>query len=101
MTAVKQDERIRGIDIGGKTQPAATGDSQFDIGKLPALVNFIAHILLSFSEAGSIILVVIQEEHTDIVMTRPYYRNTRYCTPAFSQALLIRYSKRPSLPSVS
>ena len=29
------------------------------------------------------------------------YRKTSYCTPAFQQAVFIRYSSRPSFPSVS
>ena len=59
MTTVKEDECIRGIDIGGKTQLASPGNGQFDIGKLPAFINFITHVLLSFLTTGFIILFVI------------------------------------------
>ena len=60
MAAIKQDKRIRRIDIGRKAQRAATGNSQFEIGKLPALVNFITHVPFKFPEKGTIILVVTE-----------------------------------------
>ena len=59
MTTVKEDECIRGIDIGGKTQLASPGNGQLNIGKLPACINFVTHNLLSFLTTGFIILFVL------------------------------------------
>ena len=59
MTAIKEDECLRGIDIGGETQLTSPGNGQLDIGKLPAFINFIIHVLLSFLTSGFIIPKVL------------------------------------------
>ena len=48
MTPVEEKECIRGVNVRGNTQPAARGNGQFDIGELPALVDFTTHVLLSY-----------------------------------------------------
>ena len=53
MTPVEQEECVRGINIGGNTQPAARGNGQFNIGELPAFIDFTTHVLLSYLTDGS------------------------------------------------
>ena len=48
MTPVEQEECVRGINIGGNTQPATRGNGQFNIGELPAFIDFTTHVLLSY-----------------------------------------------------
>lgn len=64
MAAIKQDERIRGVDIGGHTQPASTDNGQFNIRKPSTLIDFVVHIVLSCPEKSFIILVVAEEEYS-------------------------------------
>ena len=54
MTPVEEEECVRGINIGGNTQPAAPSNGQFDIGELPALVDFTTHIPLSYLTAPNV-----------------------------------------------
>ena len=46
MTAVEEEEYVRGINIGGNTQLAARDNGQFDIGELPAFIKFTTHVPL-------------------------------------------------------
>ena len=59
MTAVEEEECVRGINIGGNTQPAARGNGQFDIGELPAFVDFTTHVLLSYLAMEFILSIII------------------------------------------
>lgn len=72
VTAIKQDERIRRIDIRRQAQLAAPGDVQFDIGKLPALINFITHTRRSFQTLEYIIPLMIEPEISNIFKTLSY-----------------------------
>ena len=54
MTAVEEQECVRGINMRGNTQPAARGNGQFDIGELPAFIDFTTHVPLSYLTVSNV-----------------------------------------------